>query len=437
MKNFVARCQGLALLVGLFAVQYAKAECIQFDLGGSVPDARRITHFHPAASGFMSQIWCYEQVSSRESFVYLWDQQGPQAELSALVETDSNGKILEVAHGSLFKGDLSYVRSPYPGFSPFPVPLDLETARQLGQAMPSIAAENEMTEAKQEIIFNLRNAERQVSTLEALVAGTSKVNLPAEKLPYGAYWWPYRGLPILGPLKKYDRIVASWSGIDPRSVDWESANHGHDVDWGGHCNGWAASALLYKEIAKPLFHAETNTTLTNSDFNGMLAESNYCVNYSFYGRRYNGNQGDVLEDIAPDLFHRVLTYFIKTARKAVILDVHADASVDNHVATGYTMNVVKDALDSRLFHISVKLRMHTYDMSINQALGPASQYTRQYDYDLRTDAAGEIISGTWKSENPDFMWVANSNVRCGWENPRIYQQYINQMLRLPVANGRR
>ena len=359
MSNFKLASFSVAALISLWST-HAQADCFQFEFAGQnpvgAPTSQQASSFH--ASNFMSEIWCYEKVSAEETLIYFSSGESLKPELSALVQSSASGAVVSVAHGSLSKGKVSYVKASYQGFSPIPVPLTATEAQKVGQPVSTVKRAN--SGRKAEVLLALRNAPMTMGMSSAEVeAGTFKAYLPAEKLPFGGYWWPNAGFSMREPMRKYDRIVESWTGISPHSVEWEAANHNNPATWGGHCNGWAASALLYSEMDHPVFHEATQTVIKNSDFNALLAESNYCVNYSFYGQRYDGNPGDDLLDISPDLFHKVLTYFIATAQKGVIMDIHPDEPVDNQVISGYRMVIKKDAQNAHLFHVEAALRVHT------------------------------------------------------------------------------
>src|SRR5262249_11654736 len=120
-------------------------------------------------------------------------------------------------------------------------------------------------------------------------------------LPYGGYWWPYATLELssgpYSPLGKYDAYVTATTGANPESADWESAHHSDTaVEWGGHCNGWAASSILHEEISQPLWDPNNEVVIYDNDVNGMFAEASFCVDAVYYGARNYGD-GD-LEDVS-------------------------------------------------------------------------------------------------------------------------------------------
>ena len=72
---------------------------------------------------------------------------------------------------------------------------------------------------------------------------------------------------------------------------WEILNHYSPAggSWWGHCNGWAAAAILTNEPTQSLDveaggHA---LTFTSADLKGLVTEAYYSQHSHFYGERYN------------------------------------------------------------------------------------------------------------------------------------------------------
>jgi len=76
----------------------------------------------------------------------------------------------------------------------------------------------------------------------------------AATTPWSGWWWPAsdgHGPSLFAPdspLAKYDSYVAQASGEDPGTRGWERERiYFPNAAWAGHCNGWAAAALLEPE----------------------------------------------------------------------------------------------------------------------------------------------------------------------------------------------
>ena len=89
--------------------------------------------------------------------------------------------------------------------------------------------------------------------------------------PWSGWWWPAGNSgPTLfapgGPLDKYDQYLAATSGQSPGTRAWEREElYVPGVAWAGHCNGFAAAALLEPEPTEPVnvlgltFHEEESS----------------------------------------------------------------------------------------------------------------------------------------------------------------------------------
>jgi hypothetical protein len=101
----------------------------------------------------------------------------------------------------------------------------------------------------------------------------------ASKVPWSGWWWPAHpngGQPQLwqpgGPYDKYERFVQSTGRPNPGVVAWEMENmrfYKPDEDWAGHCNGWAAAALLEPEPREAVTRG--GITFSIGDQKGLLS----------------------------------------------------------------------------------------------------------------------------------------------------------------------
>ncbi len=388
-----------------------------------------------------TSIWCYEDRSSNTrklTLVYKVDGLEAKPELSALVETDKSGAILNVTHGSLARGKISIHKMS--GFlSPFGVPLSYEEALKAGAK--SIDPLDLQVVALSHNAFQALADYRGPRIAAALKEGVFEANVTDDRLPFDGYWWDNRGLPLAAgpnsPLGKYDAIIKSWTGTDPQSVAWEASHHADtSVPWGGHCNGWAASSVLYQEPTKFLWDAANRKVILPSDIKGMLSETSFCVNMAFFGSRYWGNPGDDLNEISPDRFHKVLAYYIGGLNKTVLLDYFPDDQIDNNILGGYKFTITKVASDPNKFRVVAEVKKYDYNRDRLETPGKALHHIRVYEYFLTVDARGEVSGGEWISENPDFLWVALSPASgsCGWRNEKMDpKQVVRISQTLPEA----
>ncbi len=396
----------------------------------------------PADGSVTESIWCYAE-SGSESLVFNADGGRFLPELTALYERDPEGRLRSITTGSRAKGKLRTIKSRYIGLDPLPAPAAKEKmGRHARRAHAGVAAAEAQRLGK--ILRDFRAAPLAKDDPIRIEAGSQEYLLPEEAYPYDAYWWPHSAVELAAgpgsPLGKYDAMIEARTGTNPGASAWEARMHSlQTVSWGGHCNGWAASAILHEEVDAPRWDPLTQQNVLISDFNGMLAEASFCVYWTFYGRRNNAGPADDPLDIYPDVFHKALVHYLRDEGKPLAMDYYPNESVDNNVISGASFVIAPVDGEANTFKVDATLRMHGYDFERDEALGFAASaiHQRVYSYKLVLDAAGEIVSGTWLSENPDFLWVPLAQRLCGRENPNIDHDAVLGLMRdLPVATRR-
>ncbi len=409
-----------------FAIQEQDVQCYQFPVEQS-PDLISKGEDHG------SELWCYKKLNDgKDLLVFNFDQEKIRPELSVLIEEGSR-----ISSGVLNSGKLSFTKSNFMGISPVNVPLEINALRN--RALERISFTASGTRKIDKLIENLKAAPLSGKKFEPNLRSTETAYLDASKYPYGGYWWSHSDQQLFAgknsPLGKYDSAYTIRNGENPNASAWESQNHSlSNVPWGGHCNGWAASSVLYPEWTETLFDPLTNQMILPTDVQGILAEGSFCVYWAFYGKRYNGNPGDDLTDIKPDLFHKVLRYYLDNQKKPIAMDYFRDQKIDNNVVSGYKSEINPISNRPNWYHVVTELQMHDYDHVRNEGAGPARMYHRNYEYNLQMEANGTITGGEWISENPDFLWVPLSPKDCGRENPNIHLDFVfNWLNSLPKA----
>lgn len=410
-------------IVGLFSAlalgQFAKAEstsCYRFELQESVAMS--------AIPILSKQTWCYKSLAAPagSTLIYYADQTDFKPELAAIVDVDG-----VVTHSSLIKGNLTNHRVYGADINPLPVPLS--EPRHLTPLDDSEVRADEI----KKVIETLQSVRAEIPDMR-VQEGQVIASVPEQNLPWRGFWWSYKSNALAGssnsPLAKYDRYVESRTGVSPRVASWERTYHKFKgIAWEGHCNGWAASAVLRAEPRTSRFHQPSGTVFTVGDQKGILAEEDYCAVVAFYGTRNYGKASNNPRDIFPADFHKVLTYYIGQLGKVVAMDYMSSRSVDNNLISGYTMDIVQKSADS--YTVTAKLNMHKYDSSYSQPPGVAPPYFRTYKYTLQVDAAGNAVGGSWISANPDFLWVPLSPLDCSGNNQRMSQQFTSEIISLP------
>jgi hypothetical protein len=378
--------------------------------------------------------WCYQKIDSNRSLIFNFNEQKIKVETSIIVEQDED-RIISIEHGSLFRGERIIARQDHFYFNPFNIPLYVKTAENKAiRENLDIAQFQPLTNHLVDHVLNdfdrLPKIQADQHQIGIETTANEEIFLPDEQLPQNGYWWPHRGVPLArpenSPLHLYDQYVEKVHGTNPNSREWELRYHSLEhVSWGGHCNGWAASAVL-DQFEEDYFYDEANLNMISpADIQGMRSETAFCVNWAFYGKRYR-NQEDDSKDIYPDRFHKVLRYYIKYLNKPVALDRYSHSSVDNSVISGYRFEV--EPINERRVKVTAHTRMHFYSGSYVYQKQAAANSTRIYKYYLDLDENGEISGGEWISGNPDFLWVPLAQEKCGRENPRMHHGWVDQMI---------
>jgi len=164
------------------------------------------------------------------------------------------------------------------------------------------------------------------------------------KLTHTEEEWSY-DLNELSPMDKYalaqyDKgntynnpfFIGAWEILNSYNPGGES--------WWGHCNGWAAAAILTNEPRESITAkiGEDEVEFTTADQKGLLTESHYSTYSQFYGERYNGEEQDIT-DLQPKAFHNLITFFIKEKGVPMVFDTTAAEAVWNFPAYGYEMTM--------------------------------------------------------------------------------------------------
>lgn len=419
---------------------FASTLCFEFlshDTPERIPD---LFLQSSSESIFETQVWCYSQVSPTELFIFNNDEPEVRPEMSLLIDSGVKGKTT-FAQGSRAKGQLSLVKSTDPGFSPFGVPLSVDEATQNGANQVQLLSSSSATVLRaQELINQLREVPLKKSEELAIANFTEHDELDANLYPYDAYWWPHSGVPLgagdHSPLGKYDRASQARTGRNPGAASWERQQHSlQNVAWGGHCNGWAASSILYDKWATRVWDEQIQTVILPSDVDGIRAEASFCVDWAFYGARYRTSSDDI-SDIHADRFHKVLRYYLRNLKKPIAIDYVVDESVDNNVITGYRSVFTEIPSRPGWYEVQTELQMHRYDSYREEVVRPAETYTLVYRSRVQLDAQRNILAGEWVDDwsHPDFMWVPLAQKKCGRENPAINHLEVETWLSgLPPA----
>ena len=137
---------------------------------------------------------------------------------------------------------------------------------------------------------------------------------------------------------------------------WEilnSYNPGGE-SWWGHCNGWAAAAILTHEPReeRTISSGDHDISFSTSDLKGLLTESHYSTLSTFYGERYNGEEDDI-SDLSPAHFHKLITFYLKEQGVPFVFDTTASEAVWNFpVWEAYVVMEEQDSNDDGTLNVN-------------------------------------------------------------------------------------
>jgi hypothetical protein len=235
--------------------------------------------------------------------------------------------------------------------------------------------------------------------------------------PWSGWWWPANASlgPALfapdSPLEKYDRYMANVTGEDPGTRAWEREElYFPGSQWAGHCNGFAAAALLEPEPTEPV--TIFDITFTVADLKGLL------VDYHFADAEAWAFGDD--SELNPADFHRMLLNWVGVAGKGFVLTYDmGNGEVWSYPLYRYDSSWTQDPDDLNTWHVTTTVWMA--DMSVppnfvgtKEYPGPAGKtftYTLQGDPNNSTDGAWEGASRTGRFAHPGRIWYPEPTVR--------------------------
>jgi hypothetical protein len=407
---------------------FPENSCYRFTPPGSV-DAS--DHVEPNI-----EVWCYRTVTDtisemhpmkqvRFHFIYNADAESVRPELAAIV--DEEGMI---THGSRLAGQVSVHKVRMQEFNPLPVPINPVEMVNTNRAkrLPT-TEETSLLLLGDDVFQLLRKQKIESQSGFSIFPQSQLIRERASSLPWRGFWWPYKSGRLSNgdksPMAKLDKLIST-RNEKAGAQDWEEKNHGYTgVDWEGHCNGWAASAILREEPRRPKTDPISGEVFTVSDLKGLYAEKDTCVKYAFYGERFRGNPDDDLHDIHADVFHQTLRYYIGELKKPIVMDRMQGVGIENNIISGYTMTMKK--LKNHLYAVTAILTVHKYDNMVTEKSASAPAVRISYRYTLEYDDANQIVGGTWQSKNPDFFWIPLSASECTRANPFVTEARLEQI----------
>ncbi len=261
----------------------------------------------------------------------------------------------------------------------------------------------------------------------------------ASTVPWSGWWWPSHpngGEPQLweqgGPYWKYDRYVESLGESNPDVTGWERANQryfGRDEDWAGHCNGWAAAAILEPEPTRPV--TRNGITFTVGDQKGLLSGYHFADEAAWVvGGRPNG--------VSPIEFRTALRTWLSGRHKAFLANIYSKPTqVWSAPAYKYETLYGPDPDRPGVNHFRTKVWYADYHVAPNfvgsQVFGGEPKIYEYYlegPVDRPTGGGWEGVSaGNSEFARPFHLWYPDPNTRNGqrW-TPALRYDIIKQIV---------
>jgi hypothetical protein len=244
----------------------------------------------------------------------------------------------------------------------------------------------------------------------------------ADRTPWSGWWWPaddgVYGAHLFdadGPLARYDRLAVIRQRPDVQTRLWELANvhlTGAIYTWAGHCNGWAAAAVLEPEPTKPKI--VDGVTFSVADQKGLLSSWHFADSAEWVF-------GDDDEGVNAGDFHRALVQWIGAGKRPFIVNAASGANqVFNYAAYRFRLVYGPDATDPARTHVRATVWFADYNVDpgfIGTKNWPNDE-GRVYEYYIVGDrqnpsgGAWEGVSATGAQySHPWKLWYPNPIVR--------------------------
>ena len=240
----------------------------------------------------------------------------------------------------------------------------------------------------------------------------------AEQYPWSGWWWPANdvvGGPRLfdpnGPLAKYDLFVQSLGLGNPDTRGWERDQIMFPrLQWAGHCNGWAAAAVLEPE---PQEGREINGIYFGvADLKGLLSSYHFADAAAWAVGGEDAN-------VSPADFHQALVNWIGGHRKGAVFTFRlVGDEVWSYPAYKYESVMGPDPLDPDVWHVRTVVWLVDNDVpaSFIGARPWPSAEGKAFEYTLHGDPKNPT-GGEWSAANqgrfghPYMVWYPDPNRR--------------------------
>jgi hypothetical protein len=239
----------------------------------------------------------------------------------------------------------------------------------------------------------------------------------ARRQPWSGWWWPAFGgvgptlFDVNSPLDKYDLYVRNVYGESPGTRAWEREQIYFPASpWAGHCNGFAAAALLEPEPTQSV--SVLGIDFSVGDLKGLL------VDYHF-GDAAAWSYGED-QTVSPVDFHRMLLDWLGTSGKGFVVTFEmANGEAWSYPVYRFESEWTADAQDDTRWHVTTTVWMADMNVPPNFVgtrpyPGPAG---KTFQYDLignpkhADDGEWTGASRSGRFSHPGRIWYPAARVR--------------------------
>jgi hypothetical protein len=223
----------------------------------------------------------------------------------------------------------------------------------------------------------------------------ARIGTWAAHQPWSGWWWPANGrvggpylFDLNGPLAKYDNYVAGLGAGDPGTRQWEQTELRFDgLQWAGHCNGWAAAALLEAEPTQPI---ETQgMRFSVADQKGLLSA------YHFADAAIWLHGGD--SELSAVDFHNRLLEWLGNRRKGFVVTFRPaqNDEVWSYPVFGFDMVMSPDSLEPDVTNVTAHVWLSDNNVPADfVGMVPWKGGAQTYQYRIRGPREAPA-SGAW------------------------------------------
>lgn len=270
---------------------------------------------------------------------------------------------------------------------------------------------------------------------------TTKTSYSLKNKPWSSWWYPSQDRYFTKKfekdslLEKYDSFAKIFYSKETKAQSSELKiikNQTHE-SWSGLCHAWAIASVLHPEPKRTKSFKGVKFSI--GEQKALLLKSYENVqNMEIYGQRYDGDIGDIFEDINPATFHHIVEHFLNKKKKAFLMDY--DPSYPVWTVPVFQADITIDKINDSTLEVSTWLTYASSFVSDKNFTG-TKRLSKLYKYNLigsfdMTTNIFSIEDGRWREESshdhPDYMIAFPENVERKSFNQDLHNKYIDKIL---------